>query len=1130
MKKRFLSTAAVIFFSASLIAQSNVGIGTNNPKSKLDIDGSISLREGAALALVNGNNDNIALTGNYSFYRISGPTAAFSILGLVPPSGADGQMLTLVNTTSQVMTIKNNASGTPANSISTLTGGDFESIAGNSSITLQYNKTAQRWFVTANQNYKVSAANLVTKDIVPGTGSAVTVVNGANQVIGGGNVVLDVTTNALNQKGIVPGPTGLNANQAWVTDGSGNPAWAQLPNANLQNSSVTINTGTGLSGGGNVALGGTLNLVNTAPDQTVSITGAGINSVSGTYPNFTVTGTEVDGSVSNEGALTVGAGTASTSLINSNTSGSTPVTLQAGSNVSLTESGNTITIASSNPGGTVTQVNTGTGLTGGPITSSGTISMANVGTAGTYTKVTTNAQGQVISGTTLSAGDVPNLAGDVSGPINATVVADDSHNHTELEAKPQYTWSASTNPRDFPQAISASFVRAADGWPEYGSVVNIGTYPNDGGTLQLYAPYAPAYGGNSLRYRLGVYNNAGWTGWKTIWDDTNDGTGSGMNADLLDGYTASDFALASGNNNYIQNQYGGAQSANFWISGTGRIGTYGAITDAPTTYGSIGLAGAKNGYYGVLLGQSTSHANLMFDGGGNGGTYYQNWGWSQYYLTGSRHMQFNTSSDLGHSVGVSGNLRATAGQFLDYVTNGTLCVGGGSIGNTDAVIYAENQSNNDWGLILNKGGYDYGQDIRLGSGASYAFRVLGSGSEYFRIRGDGVSFQPFIYDLNNTGYYLDPNSASQMSSVYANNWFRPQGNTGVYWQDWGRGFYMSDGTWVRTYNAGSFYSDQTIQGRYVNWGDNNTGTHSGYLSGYMEAWSVSDGNRILPMNYDYGSVGYGYLGQSNRDWYYVYADYHTNTSRRETKKDITPLDNGLYEYVMADIDKIKPTFYRYKGETKDFVEGYETKYKPQLTLGVMLDESPDYIQDNAFSGVNIYSAAVLALTGVKYNRSKIQEMETVIQRNNEEFGSAQSGQWVAFDASFKQQCGSNKPFVTITPTSEHDGSYYISEVSETGFKVTASKNFSFNWQAIAPKQNAQRTEPAGQISASILSELKVTDEQKKKLQDYFAKENAESTKTYEKNLAVWKETMPDLYERTVRENEKNKALYLKYKD
>lgn len=59
--------------------------------------------------------------------------------------------------------------------------------------------------------------------------------------------------------------------------------------------------------------------------------------------------------------------------------------------------------------GTVTAINTGTGLAGGPINTTGTISLSNVGTAGTYTKVTTDAQGRVTSGATLTAADIPNL-------------------------------------------------------------------------------------------------------------------------------------------------------------------------------------------------------------------------------------------------------------------------------------------------------------------------------------------------------------------------------------------------------------------------------------------------------------------------------------------------------------------------------------------------------------------------------------------------------------------------------------------------------------------------------------------------------------------------------------------------
>jgi hypothetical protein len=62
---------------------------------------------------------------------------------------------------------------------------------------------------------------------------------------------------------------------------------------------------------------------------------------------------EVDGSVSNEGSLTVGAGTGTTSIINSNTSGSTGVTITAGTGLSIAEAGNVITLTNT---GIITEV------------------------------------------------------------------------------------------------------------------------------------------------------------------------------------------------------------------------------------------------------------------------------------------------------------------------------------------------------------------------------------------------------------------------------------------------------------------------------------------------------------------------------------------------------------------------------------------------------------------------------------------------------------------------------------------------------------------------------------------------------------------------------------------------------
>jgi prepilin-type N-terminal cleavage/methylation domain-containing protein len=43
-------------------------------------------------------------------------------------------------------------------------------------------------------------------------------------------------------------------------------------------------------------------------------------------------------------------------------------------------------------------------------------------------------------------------------------------------------------------------------------------------------------------------------------------------------------------------------------------------------------------------------------------------------------------------------------------------------------------------------------------------------------------------------------------AVYANNWFRSYGNTGWYNQNYGGGWYMSDGTWVRSYNDKYVYT------------------------------------------------------------------------------------------------------------------------------------------------------------------------------------------------------------------------------------------------------------------------------------------------------------------------------------
>jgi len=450
---------------------------------------------------------------------------------------------------------------------------------------------------------------------------------------------------------------------------------------------------------------------------------------------------------------------------------------------------------------------------------------------------------------------------------------------------------------------------------------------------------------------------------------------------------------------------------NIYSAGNVYVGSYGGINSVPTTYGSLGLLQTKGGYYGLLFGQSTSNPNLMYDGAGNGGIYYENYGWLYYTLASNK--------------------------------------------------------NTGWGT----------------TGPAYKMHVIGD------IFADG-------------------------------GWLRTSGNAGWYSESYGGGWYMTDGTWIRSYNGKNILCDQTTQTRYLNWGENTANSHSAYFSGFSEAWSVSDGHRFNPMNYDYGATGWGYIGQPNRDWYYMYADYFTNTSDRKKKKDIVPLNTELYELVMQDIDKIKPSFYRYKGETTDWIDGYETKYKPQLTLGIMLDESPDYIQDNAFSGINIYSAAVLALAGVKYNREDINKIKSEII-NLQDFGNGTVQTWIPFSREFSQNLNGEIPNITITPTSPNNG-FYVSKVNNQGFMVEGNQPFTFNWLALAKTTKPLETKNnSNQIDQTLINQLRISQNIKDKVQQYWNNVNQKSMDEYNTNLEGLKKTQPKAYQSIIDENLKN---------
>lgn len=101
-----------------------------------------------SMVLVNGANNDIATIGGQEFARITGPTGAFSVSGFV--SLVELQRLTIYNSTSQNMTITNDATSSAANRILTLTGADVV-LTGASSATFVYSTTDLRWILVGTQ-------------------------------------------------------------------------------------------------------------------------------------------------------------------------------------------------------------------------------------------------------------------------------------------------------------------------------------------------------------------------------------------------------------------------------------------------------------------------------------------------------------------------------------------------------------------------------------------------------------------------------------------------------------------------------------------------------------------------------------------------------------------------------------------------------------------------------------------------------------------------------------------------------------------------------------------------------------------------------------------------------------------
>jgi trimeric autotransporter adhesin len=184
---------------------------------------------------------------------------------------------------------------------------------------------------------------------------------------------------------------------------------AGVTNSMLADSSIKVVAGSGLSGGGTVALGGTVTLTNASPSSGGTVTsistGAGLTG----------------GPISKTGTISIpAAGVTNSMLADSSIKVVAGSGLSGGGTVAL---GGTVTLTNASPssGGTVTSISTGAGLTGGPISKTGTISIP---AAGVTNSMLADSSIKVLAGSGLSGGGTVALGGSVTLSSNISGTTD----------------------------------------------------------------------------------------------------------------------------------------------------------------------------------------------------------------------------------------------------------------------------------------------------------------------------------------------------------------------------------------------------------------------------------------------------------------------------------------------------------------------------------------------------------------------------------------------------------------------------------------------------------------------------------------------------------------------------------
>ncbi|MCK6589217.1 MAG: tail fiber domain-containing protein [Polyangiaceae bacterium] len=248
---------------------------------------------------------------------------------------------------------------------------------------------------------------------------------------------------------------------------------------------------------------------------------------------------------------------------------------------------------------------------------------------------------------------------------------------------------------------------------------------------------------------------------------------------------------------------------------------------------------------------------------------------------------------------------------------------------------------------------------------------------------------------------------------YANGWYRVNGGGGIYWQQFGGGWNMVDGTWLRTYGDKPILASGGIAGygnnvfgnpfgtnprMYANY-DNAAGggimvADDGGFFDFNDAWiqfrgstglqiRTNDPNWAILVNTgDVNGAGtsdkrispstnaWGLVGNSGNAWWQMWAYSFTNASDERVKKDIEDLGEAEMREMLDRLDSIRSVRFRYNEETTSPDPEKPAKYREHPHVGVIAQSMPEEVLDTSgpVLGINLADTigyTIVALRGLR---------------------------------------------------------------------------------------------------------------------------------------------------------------------